>query len=255
MTVGRKLQFPKRTSSSWGVPYGLSTSMFGNPSYLCIFGNSRVLSNWPGNAVFLCQWLRRTIILMWKKRTKKRSCLRHHLDCMWRSCWLASVACVGLFSSAYPIVIILWLFFCNHLLVECLHRRLAACIFDLSLRIPHCSSLLALLYSPMSLDSGKRKSETVRHTTWIKCIESETRHTYTWSLWCWQNKGCRYGFSWCNPKLWWPLGFPDRFVMAFGYRLVLVGVSVGDTANMSKIVMSRSTEDTPIGCRIANSQF
>ena len=40
-----------------------------------------------------------------------------------------------------------------------------------------------------------------------------------------------------------------------GYRLVSVGVSVGDTANMSKIVMSRSTEDTPIGCRIANSQF
>ena len=106
MSVGRKLQFPKRTSSSWGVPYGLSISMFGNPSYLCIFGNSRVLSNWPGNAVFLCQWLRRTIILMWKRRTKKRSCLRHHLDCMWRSCWLASVACVGLFSSAYPIVIV-----------------------------------------------------------------------------------------------------------------------------------------------------
>ena len=43
------------------------------------------------------------IILM----SKKRSCLRHHLDCMWRSCWLASVACVGLFSSAYPIVIVL----------------------------------------------------------------------------------------------------------------------------------------------------
>ena len=59
-------------------------------------------------------------------------------------------------------------------------------------------------------------------------------------------KGCRYGFSWCNPKLLWPLGFPGRFVMAFGYRLVSVGVSAGDTANMSKIVMSRSTEDTQI---------
>ena len=110
----------------------------------------------------------------------------------------------------------LCLLFWKHLLVECLHRRLAACIFDLSLRIPHCSSLLALLHLPMSLDSGKRESETVRHTTWIKCIESETRHTYTWSIWCWQKKGRRYGFSWCNPKLLWPLGFPSRFVMAFG---------------------------------------
>ena len=43
MSVGRKLQFPKRTSSSWGVPYRLS--VFGNPSYLCILGNSRTLSN------------------------------------------------------------------------------------------------------------------------------------------------------------------------------------------------------------------
>ena len=195
MSVGRKLQFHKRTSSSWGAPYRLS--VFGNPSYLCIFGNSWVLSNWPGNAVVLRKWLRRTIILMWKRRTKKRSCLRHHLDCMWRSCWLASVACVGLFSSAIQ----LCLFFWKYLLVECLHRRLAACIFDLSLRIPHCSSLLALPYLPMSLDSGKRKSETVRHTTWIKCIESETRHTNAWSIWCWQKKGHRYGFSWCNPKL------------------------------------------------------
>ena len=30
-------------------------------------------------------------------------------------------------------------------------------------------------------------------------------------------------------------GFPDGFVMAFGYRLVSVGVSVGDTANMSNL--------------------
>ena len=51
MSVGRKLQFPKRTSSSSGVPYRLS--VFGNPSYLCIFSNnSRFLSNWPGNVVF-----------------------------------------------------------------------------------------------------------------------------------------------------------------------------------------------------------
>ena len=128
MSVGRKLQFPKRTSSSWGVPYRLS--VFGNPSYLCIFGNSGTLSNWPGNAVFLLKWLRRTIILMWKRRTKKRRCLRYHFDCMWRSCWLASVACVGLFSSADPIVLVFFLQF----LVECLHHRLAACIFDLSLR-------------------------------------------------------------------------------------------------------------------------
>ena len=134
--------------------------------------------------LFLCKWLPGTIILMWKRRTKKRSCLRHHLDCMRRFCWPASVACVGLFSSAYPIVVV----FCNFFLVECLHRRLAACIFDLSLRIPHCSSLLALLCLPMSLDSGKRKTDTVRHTTWIKCIESETRHTYTWSIWCWQKR-------------------------------------------------------------------
>ena len=162
---------------------------------------------------------------------------------MWRSCWLASVACVGLFSSAYPIVFVFWCFL-QLFVIGCLHRQLAACIFDLSLQIPHCSSLLALLYWPMSLDSGKRTSETVRHTTWIKCIESETRHTYTWSIWCWQEKGCRYGFSWCNPKLLWSLGFPDRFLMAFGYRL---GYRWGDTANMSKIVMSRSTEDTPIG--------
>ena len=30
-------------------------------------------------------------------------------------------------------------------------------------------------------------------------------------------------------------GFPDGFVMASGYRLVSVGVSVGDTANMSNL--------------------
>ena len=30
-------------------------------------------------------------------------------------------------------------------------------------------------------------------------------------------------------------GFPDGFVMAFGYRLVSVGVLVGDTANMSNL--------------------
>ena len=43
--------------------------------------------------------------------------------------------------------------------------------------------------------------------------------------------------------------------MAFGYRLVSVWVSVGDTANMSKIEMSRSTKDRPNGCRIANSML
>ena len=65
-----------------------------------------------------------------------------------------------------------------------------------------------------------------------------------------QRKGCRYGFSWVNPKLLWPVGFPDRFVMAFGDRLVSVGISVGDTANMSNLVMSQSTEETLNGCRI-----
>ena len=30
-------------------------------------------------------------------------------------------------------------------------------------------------------------------------------------------------------------GFPDGLVMAFGHRLVSVGVSVGDTANMSNL--------------------
>ena len=55
--------------------------------------------------------------------------LQYHLDCMWRSCWLATVACVGLFSSAYPTVFVFFQF-----LVDCLHHRLAACIFDLSLR-------------------------------------------------------------------------------------------------------------------------
>ena len=48
MSVGRKFKFPKRTSSSWGVPYPLS--LFGNPSYLCIVGNSKILSNWPVNS-------------------------------------------------------------------------------------------------------------------------------------------------------------------------------------------------------------
>ena len=38
--------------------------------------------------------------------------------------------------------------------------------------------------------------------------------------------------------------------MAFGHRLVSVGISVGDTANMSNIVMSQSTEDTLNGCKI-----
>ena len=112
MSIGQKLQFPERTSSSWGVPYRLS--VFGNPSYLCIFGNSRTWKR-----CFWLKWLGRTIILMWKRRTKNRSCLRHHLDCMWRSCWLAPVACVGLFSSTYPIVFVLFLQF----LVECLHHR------------------------------------------------------------------------------------------------------------------------------------
>ena len=120
MSIRQKLQFPERTSSSWGVPYRLS--VFGNPSYLCILGNSRTWKR-----CFWLKWLGRTIILMWKRRTKNRSCLRHHLDCMWRSCWLAPGACVGLFSSTYPIVFFL------QFLVECLHHRLAACIFDLSL--------------------------------------------------------------------------------------------------------------------------
>ena len=94
---------------------------------------------------------------------------------VWRSCWLASVACVGLFSSAYPIVIV----FCNHL-VSWMSASSACSLYfrSLSLRIPHCSSLLALLYSPMSLDSGKRKSETVRHTTWIK-VHWKRNKTYT----------------------------------------------------------------------------
>ena len=183
MSAGRELQFPKRTSSSWGVPYRLS--VFGNPSYLCIiFGNSRVLSNWPGNAVFCANGCIEQSF--WCGRGGRRRgavCVIILIVCV-AICWLASVACVGLISSAYPSVLV----FCNFLLVECLHRRLAACIFDLSLRIPHCSSLLALLYLPMSLDSGKRKSDTVRHTTWVKCNARETRHTYTWSIWCWQKR-------------------------------------------------------------------
>ncbi len=79
---------------------------------LYIFGNSRT---WKRG--FWLKWLGRTIILMWKRRTKNRNCLRYHLNCMWRSCWLAPVSCVGLFSSTYPIVFV---FFCNFLLNICI---------------------------------------------------------------------------------------------------------------------------------------
>ena len=64
---------------------------------------------------------------------------------MWRSCWLASVALLLRLSNCVC-------FF--RFVVECLHHRLAACIFDLGLQTRHCSFLLALLYLPMSLDSA-----------------------------------------------------------------------------------------------------
>ena len=46
--------------------------------------------------------------------------------------------------------------------------------------------------------------------------------TYTRSIWCWQKKGCRYEFSWCNPKLLWPLVFQTDLSWLLGigwYRL------------------------------------
>ena len=100
---------------------------------------------------------------------------------MWRSCWLAPVACVGLFPFAYPIVFFL------HLLNVCIIGR------------------------EKVTDMGSHDA-----------IQSCCGH---WA-------------------------FQTDFVMAFGYRLVSVGISVGDTANMSNIVMSQSTEDMLNGCRI-----
>ena len=70
----------------------------------------------------------------------------------------------------------------------------------------------------MSLDSGKRKSDTVRHTTWIKCIESETRHTYTWSIWCWQKKVANMGFHDAIQSCCGHWAFQADLSWLFGYR-------------------------------------
>ena len=117
MSVGRKLQFSKRTSSNWGVPYRLS--VFDNPSYLCIVGNSKILSNGPGNSngcvkqSFCCErgglasssWLYVAILLAsfrclcWALLLRLTNCVGF-FDI---SCWMsASSACSLHFRSEPP---------------------------------------------------------------------------------------------------------------------------------------------------------
>ena len=245
---------PKGHHQVGASPYRLS--VFGNPSYLCIFGNSWVLSNWHGNAVFLRKWLRRTIILMWKRKTtKKRSCLRHHLDFMCGSCWLASVACVGLFSSAYPIVFVFLEVFVSWMSAS------SACSMYFRSKPPDTTWFLLTGFAVFAHKLRQRKkkkwdSKTYyvdkvhwkRNKTYIHLIHlmlSEKR-SQIWAFMMqskavvatglsrqichcfWVSVGIGWGYRWVIPRIW---------------------------SNMLKIVMSRSSEDTPIGCRIANSQF
>ena len=65
-----------------------------------------------------------------------------------------------------------------------------------------------IMIANRNLDSAKKTtwdSETYyvskMHWEWNKTF------TYTRSIWCWQKKGCKYEFSWCNPKLLRPLVF------------------------------------------------
>ena len=154
--------------------------------------------------------------------------LQHHLDCMWRSCWLASVACVGLFSSAYPIVFVFFLDF-----------LLTVCIIGLQLVFSICTVVSFPIWfvdvfgwfawrRGCEINRGRARAEhimivntnldSVSKMNW----EWNKTFTYTRSIWCWQKKGCRYEFSWCNPKLLWPLVFQTDLSWLLGigwYRL------------------------------------
>ena len=123
------LQFPKRTSSSWGVPYRLS--VFGNPSYWCTFRNSRTLSNWPGNAAFLLKWFGVEQSFWCGKGGDEEEELFALSSWLHVVILLASIRCL-----CWALLLRLSNGVCLFLqfLVECLHHRLAACIFDLSLR-------------------------------------------------------------------------------------------------------------------------
>lgn len=196
MSVWRKLQFPKSTSSSWGGPYLLS--VFGYPTYLgmgCWRSGRAGLgySNW---CVHPC------LLGFWRKLLPMFFCNIMFMQP------LPSLRCKYPFTFGFA-----WL----SDVAFCIQVKIG--FQQLGRKLPDTTVfLLTSPYLPMGSLYSTRKRTWDSETYWIsKCVQSETNHTYAWFF---------FLPAECNPRLLWPLGFPDGFVMAFGHRLS-IGWGIG----------------------------